>query len=322
MQGLNPQKEGPQSGPPPTQSRKEAAVAGKITRLLSRQTPEQSEVTAAITQLTHLAEVQPDLRQAAALQAAFIRALYGAAAPVSPPTLTAEEATARLAGGMPLLRNLPLPCDVHHLHAVFLRLCEAAWTVRDTETHRYRALATAVSQRHLDLWTLANTLLTGAAQALPAQLEAQGHPADLMMTLPRLALLPCLEHVRAQLAPLRANQPWSHGYCLTCGAWPVLAEQHGLEQLRYLRCGLCGDAWEVERLWCPFCANRDHTLLGYLYVEGEEQKQRVATCDACQSYIKLRSTLIPFTPLQLLVEELALVHLDLIAMERGYLPPS
>jgi FdhE protein len=296
-------------------------VAGRIARLLSRQIPERSEVTAAITALTHLAEAQPDLRQAAALQAAFIRAMYAAPAPVSLPPLTAEEAAVRLAGGMPLLHNLPLPCDAHHLRAVFLRLCEAACTVPHTETQLYQTLTTAVSQRHLDPWTLGYTLLTGAAQALPGQLEAQGHPADLVMTLLRLTLLPCFEQVATQLAPLRANQPWNHGYCPTCGAWPVLAEQRGLEQLRYLRCGLCADAWEVDRLWCPFCANRDHTLLGYLYVEGDEQKQRVATCDACQGYVKLRSALTPFTPLQLLVEELALLHLDLIAMEKGYLSP-
>ncbi len=297
-------------------------MAGRIARLLSRQIPERPEVTTAITQLTHLAEAQPDLRQAAALQAAFVRAMYAAPAPVSPLTLTAEEATVRLTGGMPLLHNLPLPCDAHHLRAVFLRLCEAACTVLDTETQLYAPLAAAVSQRHLDPWTLGNTLLTGAAQALPGQLEAQGPPADLVMALLRLALLPCFEQVATQLAPLRVNQPWNHGYCPTCGAWPVLAEQRGLEQLRYLRCGLCADAWEVDRLWCPFCANRDHTLLGYLYVEGEEQKQRVATCDACQGYVKLRSTLTPFTPLQLLVEELALLHLDLLAMEKGYVSPA
>jgi len=297
-------------------------VAGRIARLLSRQTPERPEVTAAITALTHLAEAQPDLRQAAALQAAFVRVMYAAPTPVSLPTLTVAEATARLAGGMPLLGNLPLPCDAHHLLAVFLRLCEAACTVLDTETQLYANLAAAISQRHLDPWTLGNTLLTGAAQALPGQIEAQGHPADLVMALLRLALLPCLEQVTTHLAPLRANQPWNHGYCPTCGAWPVLAEQRGLEQLRYLRCGLCADAWEVDRLWCPFCTNRDHTLLGYLYVEGDEQKQRVATCDACQSYVKLRSTLTPFTPLQLLVEELALLHLDLLAMEKGYVSPA
>ena len=297
-------------------------MAGRIARLLSRQTPERPEVAAAITQLTDLAEAQPDLRQAAALQAAFVRVMYAAPAPVSLPTLTVEEAAVRLAGGMPLLRNLPLPCDARHLCAVFLRLCEVASTGRDTETHLFTTLAEAVSQRRLDLWTLGNALLTDAAQALPAQLETEGHAADLVLTLLRLALLPCLEQATVQLAPLRANQPWSHGYCPTCGAWPVLAEQRGLEQLRYLRCGLCADSWQVDRLWCPFCANRDHTRLGYLYVEGEEQKQRVATCSACQGYVKLRSTLTPLTSLQLLVEELALLHLDLIAMEIGYLPPA
>jgi len=66
----------------------------------------------------------------------------------------------------------------------------------------------------------------------------------------------------------------------TCGAWPVLAEQCGLEQLRYLRCGLCASSWEADRLLCPFCITRDFHVLGYLQVEGEEPRQRVATCDA------------------------------------------
>jgi FdhE protein len=127
--------------------------------------------------------------------------------------------------------------------------------------------------------------------------------------------------VATQLAPLRATQPWGHGYCPTCGAWPVLAEQRGLEQWRYLRCGLCASSWVVDRLLCPFCTTRDFHVLGYLQVEGEEPRQRVATCDACQSYLKLRSTLTPLGTPQLLVEEIALVHLDLIAMEKGYGPP-
>jgi len=77
----------------------------------------------------------------------------------------------------------------------------------------------------------------------------------------------------------------------------------------------------MDRLVCPFCATPDHALLGYLQVAGDDDKQRVATCDACQGYLKLRSTLTPLTTPQLLVEELALVHLDLIAMEKGYILP-
>jgi FdhE protein len=302
-------------------------VAGRIAKFLRRQTPEPPEVTEAVAQLARLAETEADLRQAVALQSALLRAMYAAPVAVLPVSMTAEDAAARLDGGVPLLRNVPLPCEARHLHGIFLRLCEAAIQVNTTtgpgapEHAVYTTLAEAVKQERLDLWTLGNTWLTGDVQAVPAQLEAQGYVADLVLTLLRLTLLPCLAQVAMQLAPLRASQPWGRGYCPTCGAWPVLAEQRGLEQWRYLRCGLCASSWEVDRLLCPFCTTRDFHVLGYLQVEGEEPRQRVATCDACQSYLKLRSTLTPLTTPQLLVEEIALVHLDLIAMDKGYSPP-
>jgi FdhE protein len=302
-------------------------VAGRIAKFLRRQTPEPPEVTEAVAQLARLAETQADLRQAAALQSALLRAMYAAPVAVLPTAMTAEDAAARLDGGVPLLRNIALPCEARHLHAIFIRLCKAATTVHaETELGApdsavYATLAEAAKQGSLDLWALGNTWLTGDVQALPAQLEAQGYVADLVLTLLRLILLPCLEQVALQLAPLRATRPWGRGYCPTCGAWPVLAEQRGLEQWRYLRCGLCASSWEVDRLLCPFCITRDFHALGYLQVEGEAPRQRVATCDACQSYLKLRSTLTPLTTPQLLVEEIALVHLDLIAMDKGYSPP-
>ena len=302
-------------------------MTGRIARFLRRQTPEPPEVTEAVAQLARLAETQADLRQAAALQSALLRAMYATLVAVLPIAMTAEDTTARFAGGVPLLRNVALPCEAHQLRDTFLRLCEAATTISPgtasgAPDHAvYTTLAEAVKHERLDLWTLGNTWLTGAVQTLPAQLEAQGYAADLVLTLLRLTLLPCLEHVAIQLAPLRAARPWGRGYCPTCGAWPLLAEQRGLEQWRYLRCGLCASAWKVERLFCPFCTTRDFHVLGYLQVEGEEPRQRVVTCSACQSYLKLCSTLTPLSTPQLLVEEIALVHLDLIAMDNGYGPP-
>jgi FdhE protein len=302
-------------------------VAGRIAKLLHRQTPERPEVGAAIAALSRLAEVQPDLRHAAAVQAALLRILYAGRVPALPYTLTADAITARLAGGVPLLRNAALPCTEHDLRALFVRLCAAASNagaafLGESASLPYTGLAEAAQKGRLALWDWGHMLLAGAAQTLPARLEAQGHPADLVMTLLRFTLLPFLEQSTAQLMHSAVGQPWGRGYCSLCGAWPVLAEQRGLEQLRYLRCGFCANSWEVDHLLCPFCTNRDHLLLGYLQVEGEEQKQRIATCDACQSYLKLRSTLTPLTTPQLLVEEVALVHLDLIAMEKGYLPPA
>ena len=73
-------------------------MVGRIAKFLRRQTPEPPEVTEAIAQLAHLAETQADLRQAAALQSALLRAMYAAPAAVLPVAMTAEDAVARLDG--------------------------------------------------------------------------------------------------------------------------------------------------------------------------------------------------------------------------------
>jgi FdhE protein len=213
---------------------------------------------------------------------------------------------------------------------MFLRLCTAAQTVEANAATAplYSMVAEAVNTARLDLWACGNRLLAGEAHMLPEQLAAQGYPAGLLLTLLRLSLLPCLEQTARQLTPLHSMPSWGQGYCPTCGAWPVLAEQRGLEQLRYLRCGLCASAWEVDHVLCPFCGSRDHLLPGYLQVEGEEQ-QWVAICDACHGYLELRSTLAPLTTPQLLVAAVALLHaLRLQSSDQsppsacGYLPST
>ena len=112
--------------------------------------------------------------------------------------------------------------------------------------------------------------------------------------------------------------PWDHGYCHVCGSVPLLGELRGLDQSRFLRCGLCAAGWEVPRLWCPFCHNRDHERLSFLHGEGEEAKYRVSLCDGCRGYVKMVSTLSALPPLHLLVADVATLHLDLAAAERGY----
>ena len=83
-------------------------------------------------------------------------------------------------------------------------------------------------------------------------------------------------------------------------------------------CGLCAAGWEVPRLWCPFCGNRNHEQLRFIFNEGEEAKYRIAVCDGCRGYVKMISTLSALSPLHLLVADVATVHLDLACAERGY----
>ncbi|HMQ34669.1 MAG TPA: formate dehydrogenase accessory protein FdhE, partial [Chloroflexaceae bacterium] len=70
---------------------------------------------------------------------------------------------------------------------------------------------------------------------------------------------------------------------------------------------------------CAFCGNRDHERLAALHVEGEEQR-RAVTCDECRGYLKVLNALTPIPPYELPVLDLATLHLDMAALERGYAP--
>jgi len=56
-------------------------------------------------------------------------------------------------------------------------------------------------------------------------------------------------------------------------------------------------------------------------VEGDEARHRAVTCGACHGYVKMVATLTAPSPPQLLVTDLATMHLDLAAAERGYTNP-
>jgi FdhE protein len=184
------------------------------------------------------------------------------------------------------------------------------------------ALAGAVKGGRLSVEELAGAVLAGRAGEVHARAEVLGLDAGLAATVLRFTLFPSFVSLSEALAPLRTGAAWSRGHCPACGSWPLLGEFRGLEQDRWLRCGLCAAGWLFPRLACPFCDNRDHRRLGHLYVEDEEGRRRAATCDECRGYVKALATLGPLSPPGLLVADLATVHLDLAAAERGYAPPA
>jgi FdhE protein len=167
---------------------------------------------------------------------------------------------------------------------------------------------------------LCDELLSGQPEKIRIQAETLNVDPGLLVTVLRLVLFPVLTPINAALLPLRQGAAWQHGYCPTCGSWPLLGEFRGLEQTRFLRCALCSGQWEFPRLQCPFCGTHDHSVLGYLHVDGDEAKGRAYTCDACHGYVKMLTTLTALTGPQLLVQEVASIHLDLAAAERGFLP--
>jgi FdhE protein len=288
-------------------------------KFFRRSEPDRPDLASALDRLDRLGEGDPSLRDAAALQSAILRAIYRSPPLARPIELTADRARDKLYSGIPLLRGERVPLDIAAIQSLILVLCRA---VRQSEARSGSAntIATAIDQGVLDVAALVAAVLDGQAPAIREQAAALEVDGDLLCTLLRFSLFPALEQLAAQLAPLRVLAAWQSGYCPTCGSWPLLSEYRGLDQARFLRCGLCATEWLLDRLLCPFCGCRDHQQLGYLHIEGDQQ-QRAATCRQCRCYNKTLATLVPIPAIELAVDDLATIHLDIIALEHGYLAP-
>jgi FdhE protein len=291
-------------------------AAGFVRKWFGRSPPADPEVKVALGELADLAQARPTLAGPIALLGDLLPGLFEGPIEDVPLSLIEEYAASKLAGGVPLLRGENLRLEGRGFRRRWLRVCQAVERHQDAEAGK--RLALTLRQGHLDGRELMGNLLAGRPETIYARAEALDLEAALVATVLRLTLLPMLSQVNTGLTKLRQTRPWEHGYCPTCGSWPLLGEFRGLEQIRYLRCGLCAAEWPFPRLRCPYCGTRDHHQLGYLHVEGEENKYRAATCDACRGYVKMLSTLAALSAPRLLAAELATTHLDLAAADRGY----
>ena len=124
-----------------------------------------------------------------------------------------------------------------------------------------------------------------------------------------------MEQLRTELDP----ETWLKGYCPICGSLPSLSLLREEIGKRYLLCSFCGYQWRIDRLICPFCNNKEQDSLGYLYGEGEEA-YRIDLCEKCHQYLKtidLRKVEEP----DLCLEDIATLHLDILASQKGYKRP-
>jgi FdhE protein len=88
---------------------------------------------------------------------------------------------------------------------------------------------------------------------------------------------------------------------------------------RYSLCSYCGYEWRIDRLSCAVCGNKEQQLLSYFCGEGEEA-HRIDLCDICHHYIKTIDyrTLEASDPS---LEDIATLHLDILASQKGYKRP-
>lgn len=209
--------------------------------------------------------------------------------------------------GTPLLHGRELLVDGHRTQALVSRLAAAVrlGAYRPTEEDTLALLAHSVRDDRT------------AIEGLATSAGVDGHRLDLIARLAAWPLLVTCGRTLAGAVP----EDWAHGHCPVCGAWPLVAEQRGLERARRLRCGRCAADWPLVWLTCAYCGERDHARLGSLVPDGGLDARKIETCSTCGGYLKSVSTLGALTPAELLLVDLETVELDLVAQQRGWRRP-
>jgi FdhE protein len=298
-------------------------AGGFLDKLFGRSAPPSPEVADALAELARLLDARPSLAAPIRMLREILPDLFADQCAPMPELirggLAAAVAAGKLADGIPLLRGESVTLDNTAFSRRWQAVCAAV--ARHQNPTGGKALADALECGTLKPADLLATVLAGKSDEIHLRADSLGLDAGLTTAVLGLVLFPTLTQLSAALAPLRQGISWPHGYCPTCGSWPLLGEYRGLEQTRFLRCGLCAAEWEFPRLLCAFCGERDHRRLGYFSVEGEELRYRATTCETCHGYVKMTATLGPLSPPALLVADVAMVHMDLAAADRGYTSP-
>jgi len=147
--------------------------------------------------------------------------------------------------------------------------------------------------------------------------EGSGDTYDLIDMFLEECLRPALEMVVEKYGDRVAQYNWNEGYCPICGKEPKIGEIKQEEGMRYLFCNQCGIEWPYQRIKCPFCGNEEQQSLAYFTVEDDE-RYRVDVCNECKRYIKIVDFRESKEEANLDVEDIATLHLDILASEEGY----
>lgn len=220
---------------------------------------------------------------------------------------------AKLRGGFPLIDFSRIEFDFTRPREYFLSLLNMADQKGYIE-------ATELAQKIVSGRVDFEKLLSGAIN-LNADGELPEDEEDVAFELIDFLLDECLrpelEKVAEKYAEIIGATGWTEGYCPICGEEPKIGEIKDDDEIRHLFCYHCGFKWSFDPVKCPFCGNQEYQSLAYFTIESEE-RYRVDVCNSCNRYIKMVDFRDTGLQANLDVEDVATLHLDLLAYEEGY----
>lgn len=224
--------------------------------------------------------------------------------------------------GRPLLRRWEFPLDIHTAEDVLRAIAEGVPPHNQELSGACSALSHALAQNPSAKDAVWESFLHHEWNPWEEWVETAGVDLPSLLYVARSCLRPSVERTAEEL--LKKASPddiWKQGYCPVCGSLPALISLER-EGQRRAHCSWCGTVWRLARFQCPFCGNRRHDALGYLYAE-EEPRYRIDYCVECHHYFKTIDAREMLYPPWIPLEEWTTLHLDLVAQKAQWkTPPS
>lgn len=219
--------------------------------------------------------------------------------------------------GFPLLEKKDFPLDIEASVTLFRSLCKIGKEANPHMADQIRRIEETLHNKKIDLKELLKGELKD--QKFEQIADEFGWDKEVFLFLIQSSTKPSIEAGMEQLRSELDPETWTKGYCPICGSLPQLSLLRDEVGKRYLLCSFCGYQWRTDRLFCPFCGNKEQESLHYFYGEGEEA-YRIDVCEKCHQYIKTID-LRKIEDADPTLEDLATLHLDILASQKGYKRP-
>lgn len=211
-------------------------------------------------------------------------------------------------------RSLEATIDISAAQEFFMELCELAKQQNDHLSSQAIIIRSHHESGALDLPAL---LEKGTdASEIAAVAKRIGVSEIVLAFLISNSLKPFLEASRDQVLKQQDFSNWKKVHCPVCGAPPSLSVIKGDPALRYSQCSQCSCQWQVDRTACSVCGSDEKDTRSYFHGEGQSV-HRIDVCDTCNHYIKTIN-LADLEDIDPGLEDLASLHLDVVASEKGY----
>src|SRR4030042_4263985 len=219
--------------------------------------------------------------------------------------------------GFSLIQKEDFPVDTEVSLKLFQNLCQIGKEANPHMTEQVKKIKKAIDDKRIDLRKLLKK--EAKEERIEQMADELGLDKKVFLFLIQSSTKPSVEAGMEQLRGELDPETWLKGYCPMCGSLPSLSLLKEEVGKRYLLCSLCGYQWRIDRIFCPFCNNKNQESLHYLFAQGEATHS-IDLCEECHQYIKT----IDYRNLQEsdpILEDLATLHLDILAIQKGYKRP-